>query len=67
MTREEEDTATTESMRFTSKDLTEGFSLKEEGMAKFGDENLSMERYTKVVRGVKELPAVLQKDLGGEE
>ena len=66
MTQEEEDIATPESMRFTSKDLTEGFSLIEEKVAKFEDENLSKERYTKVVRGVKELPAVLQEDLGGE-
>ena len=66
-TQEEGDIATPESMRFTSKDLPEGFSLIEEGVAKFEDENPSMKRYTKAVREVKELPAVLQEDLGGEQ
>ena len=52
---EEEETPTQEPKAFTRQGLTKGFSEIQQALATFESQDLNMERFTKVSRGIIDL------------
>lgn len=53
--KDEEDIATPEPNRFTSKGLAVVFAMTEEGLTKFETEDPDIARYTNIVRGIMDI------------
>lgn len=59
---EETEESPSEGKKFTSKDLSEGFALIEQGLGNFEAQDLNLDRFTKVYKTVMDFSDMLQGD-----